>query len=73
LRWTPDGNALLYVLGQNGVSNIWRQPLSGGPAERITNFQSQQILSFDLSRDGKQLAMARGTINSQVVLLRDKK
>src|SRR6185312_6911645 len=73
LRWTPDGNALLYVLGQNGVSNIWRQPLSGGPAERITNFQSQQIFAFDLSRNGKRLALARGTINSQVVLLRDKR
>ena len=36
LRWTPDGKTLLYVLDQDGVWNIWRQPLSGGPAEQVT-------------------------------------
>jgi Tol biopolymer transport system component/DNA-binding winged helix-turn-helix (wHTH) protein len=73
LRWTPDGKALLYVLDQNSAWNIWRQSLSGGSAEQVTDFKSQRIFAFDLSRDGKQLALARGTINSQAVLLRDKR
>src|SRR5204862_1352240 len=27
LQWTPDGRAINYVAVNNGVSNIWRQPL----------------------------------------------
>jgi Tol biopolymer transport system component len=73
LRWTSNGKALLYLKDQEGVSNIWRQPLVGGPPQQVTDFKSDWIFFFDLSRDGKQLALARGTVNSDVVLIRDKR
>lgn len=69
LRWTADGRALTYIDTRGGVSNIWSQPLSGGPPKQVTNFTIDQIHHFDLSRDGKQLAFARGRVVSDVVLI----
>ncbi len=71
LRWAPAEKALDYYLSRSGVSNIWRQPLAGGQPRQITNFKSERIFSFDWSRDGKQLALARGTTTQDVILIRD--
>ena len=40
-------------------SNIWSQPLDGGPPRQITHFSDRQVASFAWSRDGKRLAVAR--------------
>jgi len=37
----------------------------------LSNFKSDLIFWFDWSRDGKQLALSRGTVNSDVVLIRE--
>jgi len=65
----PDGRALTYVEIHRDVANIWSQPLEDGAPRQITNFNSDQIITFDWSRDGKQLALARGVINNDVVLI----
>jgi eukaryotic-like serine/threonine-protein kinase len=67
--WSGDGRALHYVLTRGGVGNIWEQSLTGGPAKQITHFKSELIRDFDWSHDGKQLAVARGHLNSNVVLI----
>lgn len=71
LRWTPDGRALTYIDTINGVSNIWSLPVDGGPPKQLTDFKADQIFWFDFSRDGKQLALSRGTETSDVILIRD--
>jgi Tol biopolymer transport system component len=71
LRWTPDSRSVLHIKNESGVSNLWSQPISGGTPKQITHFNSEQIVSFDLTRDGKQLVMDRGTRNRDVVLIRD--
>ena len=68
-RWAPLGDAVEYALTRSGVSNIWRQNLGGGPPKQITNFESGLIFDFDWSRDGKQLALTRGSLSSDVVLI----
>ncbi|MDQ3817081.1 MAG: protein kinase [Acidobacteriota bacterium] len=68
-RWTPDGRALTYVVTTGGVSNLWSQPSAGGASKQLTNFKSDRIFWFDLSRDGRQLLAARGTRTSDVVLI----
>ena len=73
LHWAADGAALLYIKTVGGVSNIWRWPLDGGEPKQLTNFTSQRITTFAPSRDGKRLALARGTTSSDVVLIRDLK
>jgi Tol biopolymer transport system component len=69
LRWTPEGRSIAYVAEKDGVGNIWSQPTEGGSPKQITNFTSESIRSFDLSRDGKQIAVSRGTSASDVVLI----
>ncbi|MGO9263239.1 MAG: protein kinase domain-containing protein [Bryobacteraceae bacterium] len=73
VQWSVDGTALLYVKTTGGVSNIWQRPLDGGEPRQLTGFTSQRITSFAVSRDGKRLALARGTTSSDVVLIKDLK
>ncbi|MGI9165856.1 MAG: hypothetical protein ACR2G5_05645 [Pyrinomonadaceae bacterium] len=68
-HWSPDGRALVYVNTLAGVSNLWSQPLDGGAAKQITNFKSDLILNFAYSRDGHQLAVARGSQSRDAVLI----
>ncbi len=51
------------------MANIWRQPVEGGAAVQITNFTTNRIFNFAFSPDGSQLALSRGTFNSDVVLI----
>jgi Tol biopolymer transport system component len=69
LHWSLDGRALLYIDTRDGVSNIWSQPIDGGPSKQMTNFTTDLIFYFDWSRDGKQLAVSRGNQPSDVVLI----
>lgn len=69
LQWTPDGRGVAYVVTSNGVSNLWAQPLAGGEPKQLTDFKDQRIFKFAWSRDGKQLALSRGVVNSDVVLI----
>ncbi len=71
MAFTPDGKAVAYDIVENGVGNIWAQPLDGSPGHRLTNFTSDRIYTFQFSPDGKSLAVAQQHIVSDVVLLRD--
>jgi Tol biopolymer transport system component len=69
--FTPDEKAVAYPILENGVSNIWVQPLDGSPGRQITNFSSGTFRSFRWSPDGRSLAVIRDVSQSDVVLLRD--
>jgi len=71
LAWGEDGKSIQYVDSRNGTANLWSQPLSGGPPQQLTQFPSDQIFAFAWSGDFKQLALARGAIISDVVLISD--
>jgi Tol biopolymer transport system component len=71
IHWTNDGRSLVYVVTQEGISNIWEQNSTGGSPKQLTDFKDQRIYGFAWSRDGKQLAISRGVVNSDVVLIRD--
>jgi serine/threonine protein kinase len=71
-HFTPDGQAVVYsVASENNVDNVWLQPLDGKPGHQITQFTSDSIFGFGWSPDGKNLAVGRGHVESDVVLLRD--
>ena len=72
-HWSHDGRALVYIDTLSGVSNLWSQPLDGGKAVQLTNFNADKILSFAYSRDGRQLALSRGNPRSDAVLISDVK
>jgi Tol biopolymer transport system component len=70
-QFTPDGNAVVYPIRENGTDNLWLQPLNGSAGRQITNFKSDTIASFRFSPDGKSLGVLRSHAESDVVLLRD--
>jgi Tol biopolymer transport system component len=71
IAFAPDGKAVAYSVVENGVGNIWAQPLDGSKGHWLTTFTSDQIRSFQFSPDGKTLAVACTHVVSDVVLLRD--
>jgi eukaryotic-like serine/threonine-protein kinase len=71
IRWTAAGDALTYVRTKERVSNLWSQPIKGGPAKQITNFTSGLIWRHSWSCDGKYLAVARGDFSIDAVILTD--
>ena len=59
-HWTPDGQALTYVVMKKTVGNIWLQPLNGDAPRPLTNFKDGEIYNYAFSRDGTRLFLARG-------------
>src|SRR6185436_5795894 len=69
LHWTPDGQAVAYIDTRNGVSNILAQPVDGGTPRQLTDFKVDRIFWFDWPADGRQLALSRGTLTRDVVMI----
>ena len=70
IRWTPDGRALAYLDDKN-LSNMSIQTIDGGSTKQLTDFKPGRVFSFAWSRDGKQLAIARGSETKDVILIRN--
>ena len=70
LAWLPDGKSIAYLDNASGILNIWSTPLDGGPPKQLTNFKSEFINSFAISRDGK-IAAYRFTASRDIVLIKD--
>lgn len=69
VRWSAKGDALIYRDSRNRIDNLWSQSLNGDPPKQVTDFKSDQIYSFDWSRDGKYLVLSRGRPGSDVVTI----
>ena len=73
VAFTADGKQLIFGEVTNGVANLFRQSIDGGPVTAVTSYTSNGLTGFALSRDGKQLALSRGTATSDVVLITQQK
>jgi Tol biopolymer transport system component len=71
LGYAPDPKAVVYVVRQKGVDNLWEQLLDSSPARQLTHFNAERILRFRFSPDGTKIALERGHVDSDAVLLRD--
>ena len=69
LRWSPDGQALQYLLTRARATNIWEQPLAGEEPNQLTKFTSGLIFDFNWSSDNNKLLLTRGSISSDVILM----
>jgi serine/threonine protein kinase/Tol biopolymer transport system component len=67
----PDGKSIVYNVREHGVDNLWRQGLDGSGRKQLTHFTSERIGYFAFSPDGAKLAVERGHLESDAVLLRD--
>ena len=70
-QWTADGKALLHNAGPNDRVNIWLHPLDGSPPRRITRFDGEYVLTFGVGPDGKTLAVTRGLLSRDAVVIRN--
>jgi len=73
VQFTADGKSVAYPVAENGVDNVWVQPVDGTAGHQITHFDFERILSFHWSTDGKRLGIIRGHTDSDVVLLQESK
>jgi eukaryotic-like serine/threonine-protein kinase len=71
IRFSRDGKAVIYTVRDQGIDNLWEQPLDGSAGKQITSFTSERIWDYHWSEDGSQLAVSRGHTDSDVVLIRD--
>jgi DNA-binding winged helix-turn-helix (wHTH) protein/Tol biopolymer transport system component len=71
VRWTPDGRAISYIKTENGVANLWAQPIDGSEPYQITNFRADGIPSYcDWSAEFG-LICSRGRVTRDAVLIKD--
>ncbi len=73
LRWTLDGKALTYIDFRDSQSIIKSQSIDGGPVSNIIDLSPDRIFYFAWSRDQQSLALARGEVVQDVVLIRSLK
>jgi Tol biopolymer transport system component len=71
VQWSSDGKSLVYSVNRNNVSNLWSQPLTGGPPKQITFFKDNLMTGFAWSSDGKMFAATRGSLLRDAVLITD--
>ena len=71
VRWSADGRSVTFTKTVNGVGNVWSRPIDGGPDKQITNFKTDVIFNFKWSPDGRSLVIARGSVLSDLMLIRD--
>jgi Tol biopolymer transport system component len=72
-QWAPDGHGVDFILTRGGATNVWRQSVPSGTLKQITNFPNGVIRSFNWSPDGKILFLTRGSVSSDIILLKSTK
>jgi TolB protein len=67
--WMPDGRAIAYLDSGSGILNVWGQPIDGSPPKQLTDFKSDFVNSFAVSREGK-IAAYRFSATRDIVLIK---
>ena len=71
IAWNKTGDGILFVNTLGTTSNIWTQPLNGAKPTALTAFKEFQIAQFALNPKGNRLAIARGSRNRDIVLIKN--
>ncbi len=69
MQFSEDGRWLHYPITENGVSNMVKQSLDGGPTTPVTDFKDLVAYGYAYDWANKKLAITRGKSNSDVVLI----
>ena len=68
-HWSPSGDGLAFIRPSQGVDNVWFLPLAGGEPKPLTGYKSGRIFDLAWAPDGKGLVLARGEVNTDIVLI----
>lgn len=67
--WLPDGRSIAYLDNSSGILNVWSQSIDGGAPKQLTNFKSEFVTSFAVSREGR-IAVYRYFATRDIVLIK---
>ena len=56
-EWSPSGDAVYFLSARSGSSQVWRLPLAGGEAAKVTDL-ALDVDNFRLSPQGDRLALS---------------
>ncbi|HKW33711.1 MAG TPA: protein kinase [Candidatus Acidoferrum sp.] len=70
IGWTPDGRGMTALDDRSGVPNLWVLPFDHSPAKQLTHLLKSEIHEFAWSPDGKRIALSRGPVEQNVVLIK---
>src|SRR5256885_2920796 len=56
-RWSPDSRTLYFLSTRSGSSQVWRLALSGGEAQRVTDYPLE-VGALEVSSRGDLLALS---------------
>ena len=69
--WRKDGRSFIYsAKNPAGIENLWEQSLDTGDPKKLSNFSSGEIYGLSISPDNSQLALVRGAIKWDLVLMK---
>jgi serine/threonine protein kinase len=71
IGWTADSRSIVYADTSENADNIWSLSIDSGASRQLTRFNTGLIFAFQVSRDGKQIALSRGSQIDDVILIRD--
>ena len=64
--WAPNGRSLVFTSDRSGRPQIYRIPVSGGKAARVT-FDGRENMRASFSPDGKNLLMVTNSGNGHQI------
>lgn len=73
IRWSPDGQNLVYAENPIGAAMLWKQPIAGGARQALLQLEADSLHGFDWSSDGQRLAYVRGLWMQNIVLIKNGK
>ncbi len=66
LPWSPDSKSIIYA--DTFGKGLWRQPIDGGNPTKLADLSPNGIYFYDISPDGKNIVLALGSTNAEIVL-----
>jgi Tol biopolymer transport system component len=68
--WMADGRGIAGVDDRSGIPNLWTFPFDHSPGKQLTHFHQSEIRDFAWSPDGKRIALSRGSMEQNAVLIK---
>src|SRR4051812_36063122 len=70
-QWSPDGSSIAFLSDRDGPAQIYRLPMRGGEAEKLTD-RKDAIRAFRWSPDGRRIAILMPEAKSDTQTEREK-
>lgn len=58
-EWSANGDAVYFLSSRSGSSQVWRLPMGGGEAARVTDL-ALDVDNFRISPNGERIALSMG-------------